>query len=219
MGFGVFYLSGPESIKEGETVPRRSIPTQEPTTPWKAHCNKWGSGCGGDICDRAFRIALGRGQLPCQICFVGEAPGTVEDVEGLPFVGPAGRRLDKIIASALPPEIRKAYCNLVGCLPVYEDGGKGEPEPADIKRCRPRLEEFIKIAAPKLIVCVGKLSETWMQPGYKDAPKIGKIPMVGIIHPAHILRATIAQQSFMNRKCQIAIATAWEKVVDSNGEQ
>ena len=65
---------------------------------WQLHCDTWRDGCGSEYCSAANKIVLGKGKLPCDVLFIGEAPGASEDVLGRPFVGPAGKVLDLIIS-------------------------------------------------------------------------------------------------------------------------
>lgn len=120
------------------------------------HCEVWQNGCGSDECELATNRVLYRGQIPCDVLFMGEAPGESEDSLGAPFLGPAGKLLDRIIAKALPEEVRRGFTNVVGCLPRLEDGAKDrKPKDAQVRRCSPRLIEAVSLAQPKLIVAVG----------------------------------------------------------------
>jgi DNA polymerase len=179
-------------------------------TPWQAHRKRWGGGCGSDQCDKATHVVLARGKVPCDVLFVGEAPGASEDVRGVPFDGPAGQLLDRIVAQSVPPELRVAFTNLVGCLPRGEDGRKaGEPEEDQITCCSDRLRDFVRVANPRLIVLVGKLAETWLEPGYKHTIKLPvDVPTVKITHPAAILRAVVVQQSLLFKRCVVTVAEA-----------
>jgi len=161
------------------------------------------------------KVVLGRGTTPAEVVFIGEAPGSSEDVIGLPFQGPAGHLLDSIIKRSLPPEVKYAITNLVGCLPLNENNQKDEPDPDQIKQCRPRLEEFVRIANPRLIVTVGSLADKWTQKGYKDSPKLPDVPIITITHPAAVIRSPQAAQGLMTKKCIVTIAQAWSKVNDS----
>lgn len=150
-------------------------------TPLQQHYQRWSKGCGSCHCENATKIVFCRGQLPCDVLFVGEAPGASEDVRGVPFDGPAGLLLDDIIREAtpmmcccglplngshdhnscgppIPDDVRWAFTNLVGCLP-HNESGKVEPDADQIKSCRPRLMEFVGIARPRLVVAVGAVAE------------------------------------------------------------
>lgn len=175
-------------------------------------------------------VVIMRGKMPCDVLFLGEAPGESEDAQGEPFVGPAGHLLDSIIDWAVPvrePEVRLAFTNLVGCYPVEreeeedKEGTKkkgkkakaGEPDDEAIEACMPRVEEFVnRIARPKFIVCVGKLAKDWLEPGIKgnhDVPR--EIPRVHVTHPSAMLRAPAEQKDMWVRQARIRIMKACEE--------
>lgn len=167
-------------------------------TPFQAHKEKWKNGCGNGICEGAVNVCLARGRVPCEVLFIGEAPGESEDVIGLPFVGPAGRispySLEAMIRKALESAERSwTWCmaNVVGCIP--RDGlAKAEaPTEDEAKQCRTRLIEFVRICNPKVIVLVGDVAKRFFP---KDKELGKKIPKVSIKHPAAILRGEPARK-------------------------
>lgn len=157
---------------------------------YKAHREQW------DVCEKcplhenAYRKVHYRGSLPCDILFIGEGPGTFEDYEGKPFVGPAGILLDQIIRDAhnhildTRPDlldIRLGFCNVVACLPVNEPNTPvREPMKAEVMACRPRLQDLRAMANPKGIVLVGKTANKYVP--------VDKTPRLFIVHPAAMLR-------------------------------
>lgn len=149
-------------------------------------------------------------RLPCDVLFVGEAPGVCENDLGLPFVGPAGNLMDQIILRALSEDITYALTNLVCCFPKEaKERGENEPERKEILACRPRLIEFANIARPKMTVCVGGLATAYV----KD---ICTGPRVDIVHPAYILaRLPQAQKTMAANKCSVQIRSAWIQEVMS----
>lgn len=181
-------------------------------TTWNEHVEKWRNGCGSCLCQRASKVVLARGQLPCDVCFVGEAPGAGEDAIGLPFVGPAGKLQDRIIVQAGMTHLRIAFCNLVGCIPLDEFGSKeGPPSNEAISQCQPRLEEFLSIASPKLVVAVGQLSTDYLEQGYTYSTKIPEgAKVVSIKHPAFILRSNVAQRGLLIQRSIITLQNAVE---------
>src|SRR5207244_4450732 len=136
---------------------------EELMSAWTDHVARWKDCTACPLCQQRDRIVLARGQVPCDVVFVGEAPGASEDVLGQPFVGPAGRLLDQIIERALPAGARFALTNLVACFP-REAKARGEnmPEVKEILACRPRLLEFIDLCRPKLVVRVGREAGDWV---------------------------------------------------------
>ena len=184
-------------------------------TPYQLHCETWANGCGADICKGARNVCIGRGSLPAAICFVGEAPGESEDSLGEPFSGPSGFLLDQIISEAVPTNLPYAITNLVGCIPremeqqpdgSYVFAGKAiEPDDVSIERCAPRLQEFIDLANPKLLVAVGKIAGDYLRVGYRHGVNHRKLPVVEIRHPAYILRQPFGHRSQMITRCVIQV--------------
>lgn len=184
-------------------------------TPFQQHVEKW-KGCQRcPLYATRTWVVFCRGKIPADVLFVGEAPGASEDALGKPFKGPAGSELDLIIANALDglDNVRTCFTNLIGCVPLHE-GKKEAPEDNEIQACLPKLAEFIKLAEPKLIVAVGKLAEDYLPSDgkrFKHQARLHRpIPVVGIIHPAAILRASPAHQGLLRRKAEVAIRTAVE---------
>lgn len=186
-------------------------------SPYRQHVLRWHKGCGADECSRATRICIARGQVPCQVLFVGEASGPSEDVIGQPFVGPAGQLLDEIIRQSLPEGTRYALTNLVCCIPRDEQGNKAmEPSDDQVRSCSGRLQDFVRVAQPELIVCVGKLAREWLDPMYKHGIRFDRnIPQVHITHPAGILRSNVAMQGLMFQRCVVTIQNAIEDLLGS----
>ena len=194
-----------------------------------SHVERWKNGCGSDQCDpKKKKVVLARGSLPCDVLFVGEAPGESENVLGVPFAGPAGRLLDQIIQASLGgvettyPDsthdtrpLRVAFTNVVCCIPRDPENPLEkwtEPEDEQIESCRDRLEEFIgKVAKPRLVVMVGKVAEHWLTQGYKHSIKIPETcKTVAITHPAAILRAPTVQRDFAVQRCVVTLSNAVE---------
>ena len=181
-------------------------------TRFQSHVERWKDCRACGLCERRTRVVIARGMVPCDVLFVGEGPGRSEDVLGKPFCAPAGHLLDKIIERALPAGVTFALANLVCCLPVDDDGDKmGEPPPESIEACAERLNEFVEICGPRLIVCVGELAKSWIFPSKKGQKGILKGydgAMAAITHPAAILRANVAQRSLLVQRCVVALANA-----------
>jgi uracil-DNA glycosylase len=98
---------------------------------------------------------------------------------------------------------RIGFTNIVACIPRLEGEEKIEPDADQITSCRPRLEEIIKIANPRLIFAVGSQSRDVLTQGYTHSTRIPKGCMVvHIVHPAWILRQTVAFQGLeIQRVC------------------
>lgn len=145
--------------------------------------------CDLSICRK--RVVTYRGSVPCDVLFIGEGPGDGEDVLGKPFVGEAGKFLDRMIKraieeSGISPKL--GFTNMVGCLPKDPETNEkiGQPTKQQIRACTPRLQEIIEIAQPKKIVAVGKVARENILPYVMDLAEGGHV--VSITHPAAILK-------------------------------
>lgn len=174
-------------------------------TPWEIHRDKWKSCTRCPLHSTRRNVVLARGAIPCQVLFIGESPGQSEDVLGQPFVGPAGHLLNYIVDMALPPEMTRAFTNLVACIPIGEEGTKtAEPDPKCIEACEPRLDEFIRTCNPDLIVHVGALASKW----HSQWRAAAGVPFVQVAHPAFILRLDIVQRPLAIKRSVITISDA-----------
>lgn len=172
--------------------------------------------------ERRTQVVFGRGHLPCDILFVGEAPGKSEDSLGEAFIGPAGRLLDSIVDDILSyfegRPIRVGFTNVIACIPRDETMTKADDPPDEsAEACQPRLDRHVKMAAPKLIVAVGRFSQDWLDQSWKGALKVD-CSVVGIVHPAAILRAPYAQQAVMRRSCVVAVRDAIRKYLTDEAD-
>lgn len=141
--------------------------TQTLVNQMTQHILQWGSctkcklGCDPELRERTFF----KGTLPCEVLFIGEAPGFSENTSGLPFDNPqaAGWVFDAIIDLLLAsnPEFTWACTNSVICLPIDDkDRSKTrEPNKEEIGSCQERLIDLVFIAKPKLIVAMGGVAE------------------------------------------------------------
>lgn len=183
--------------------PKEAIKIRSPKIKrqFNRHYDKW---CVCNACplhkNARFHV-IGSGRLPVDILFVGEAPGEVENSLGRPFIGPAGRILGyliKEIESKLRKPFTYAITNTVACLPFPSGEEIAQPSKSDIAACRPRLEEFIEMANPAVIICLGKVAKEAFG---KQPVTTGKrvVPVEHVWHPSYLLRCG-GQTSFEFRK-------------------
>ena len=131
----------------------------------------------------------GVGPASADVMFIGEAPGAREDEQGLPFVGPAGRFLDELLAGIGLSRAQVYIANVVKCRPP----GNRDPEPEEISACRDYLDRQIEIVNPKLIVTLGRFSMARWFPGETISRVHGKPRAAGgrtvipMYHPAAAL--------------------------------
>lgn len=182
-------------------------------TTWLKHVEDWKDCQRCPLAKQRGRICLARGTIPCDVLFIGEAPGMNEDAEGKPFWGPAGQLLNQIIDRALPSDVACAFTNLVACFPrEAKERGDNEPERDEILTCKPRLIEFANLAQPRMVVTVGGLADSYVSP-------ICTGPRVHIVHPAYILsQIPVAAKGPATKKCIVQIAHAWEDAVKLNAQ-
>jgi uracil-DNA glycosylase len=120
---------------------------------------KAASSCTGcDLYKQATQTVFGEGEGHAEIILVGEQPGDQEDRAGHPFVGPAGKILDKALAEAGITRQDVYVTNAVKHF-KWEPHGKRrkhkKPSAAEIAACRPWLEAEVKVLTPRVIVCLG----------------------------------------------------------------
>ena len=95
------------------------------------------------------KLVFGVGKAPSELMLIGEGPGEQEDLQGEPFVGPAGRLLDDMLEMIGLDRTRIYIANTVKCRPPMNR----DPAQEEMDACRPWLEEQIKLVRPKIIVC------------------------------------------------------------------
>lgn len=136
-------------------------------------------------------IVFGQGNPHAELVFVGEGPGADEDAQGLPFVGRAGRLLNKMIELAGMKREDVYICNIVKCRPP----NNRTPLPDEIATCSPFLLRQIKTIKPRLVCCLGapavrtllgvKTGITKIRGQFYDFHGTRALPT---FHPAYILR-------------------------------
>ena len=99
-------------------------------------------------------VVFGTGNSDACLMFIGEGPGAEEDRQGLPFVGPAGELLNKILLAISLQRDEVYIANIVKCRPP----GNRDPLPEEVSSCRPYLEAQIDLVQPKIIVLLGRVA-------------------------------------------------------------
>jgi uracil-DNA glycosylase len=162
--------------------------------------------CG--LCESRKQTVFGVGHAQADWMIVGEAPGEQEDLQGEPFVGPAGQLLDQMLRAvgqsrradsgegreddqAGDPAKRFFIANTLKCRPPRNRN----PEPDELARCEPFLKRQLALVQPKLILVMGRFAVKQL---LKSDEAIGKlrgrvhryegIPVVVTYHPAYLLR-------------------------------
>lgn len=134
------------------------------------------------------------------IMMIGEQPGDHEDKEGRPFVGPAGKLLDKCLEEA---EINRSKVYVTNTVKHFKWEPRGKlrihkkPNMKEIRACRPWLEAELETVQPKLIVCLGAIAaQSLLGSSFRITEEHGKLqeaegfpPILATFHPSAILRA------------------------------
>ncbi|MFZ3173936.1 MAG: uracil-DNA glycosylase [Thiobacillus sp.] len=135
---------------------------------------------------------LGTGDRNADWLIVGEAPGAEEDAQGEPFVGPAGKLLDAMLASIGLARGDNVY--LTNVLKSHPPGNR-DPEPNEVAACRPYLLAQIELIQPKLILALGRLAaQSLLDTDEVIGSLRGRVhsfqgvPLVATYHPAYLLR-------------------------------
>jgi uracil-DNA glycosylase family 4 len=144
-------------------------------------------------------LVFGLGNPRARLVFVGEGPGADEDEKGEPFVGDAGRMLNRII-TAMGIRREDVYiCNVVKCRPP----GNRNPEPDEIGACAPFLLRQLTSVRPEVIVAFGKFaSQTLLETKEPISKLRGRfrnfhgIPLMPTYHPSYLLRTGGNSDSF-----------------------
>ena len=111
-----------------------------------------------DLYRHATQAVMGAGPKSASIVFVGEQPGNEEDLKGVPFVGPADKLFDRVLAEAGIDRADVYVTNVVKHFKFEERGKRRihkKPNTAEISACQPWLEAEIAVIKPTIIVCLG----------------------------------------------------------------
>ena len=112
----------------------------------------------------------GEGSRNAEIMFIGEGPGFNEDRDGRPFVGPAGKLLDEMLASIDLKREDVYITNVIKCRPP----NNRDPLPGEIESCKPYLDKQIELIAPRIVVMLGRYSFVRFFPGESIGKARGK---------------------------------------------
>jgi uracil-DNA glycosylase len=149
------------------------------------------------LCKSRRNTVFGAGDQQADWLVVGEAPGENEDLQGEPFVGPAGQLLDNMLkAVGLQRDQPGVYiANALKCRPP----GNRNPEPGEMAQCAPYLHRQITLLQPKIILAMGRFAVQSLLQSVEPIGKLrgrvhaypmgtGSVPLVVTYHPAYLLR-------------------------------
>ncbi|HEY7067025.1 MAG TPA: UdgX family uracil-DNA binding protein [Chloroflexota bacterium] len=144
------------------------------------------------------QTVFGAGPADTRIVMIGEAPGEYEDREGVPFVGPAGRMLDRALAEIGLDRAQIYITNVVKHRPWVPAGNRKKnraPKTSEIKACRPWLHAELELIRPPIVVCLGapaakeilgkEFRLTQQRGQWYSTPTIPNV--LATLHPAYVL--------------------------------
>src|ERR671916_669077 len=143
------------------------------------------------------KVVFGAGNADADLMFVGEAPGMHEDLQGLPFVGRAGKLLDQLLEEVGLGRSDVFITNVLLCRPP----GNRDPQPDEIDTCKPYLHKKIDLIEPKVICTLGNFATKLLTRSQRGITGVHGRPQVHelggrtvrvfpIYHPAAALRST-----------------------------
>lgn len=143
------------------------------------------------LCQTRQNVVFGVGNRQADIMFVGEGPGEQEDIQGIPFVGPAGKLLDDMLSIIDLNRENTYIANIVKCRPPHNRDPLEEEQDA----CIGFLRNQVALIKPKIIVCLGRIAaKRLIDPEYRITKEHGHwiqkngIWMTAIYHPSALLR-------------------------------
>ncbi len=157
--------------------------------------------CG--LCKTRKNVVPGVGNEHAKLVLIGEAPGGDEDIQGIPFVGKAGKHLDKILAAADFKKEDLYICNILKCRPP----NNRDPNLSEMKVCTPFLQRQLALIKPKIIGCLGNISAHYViSPSIPGITRIrGQwfnsifgIPAFAMYHPSYLIRSESREKGSPN---------------------
>jgi len=186
----------PRQLSLGETA--------APLIPEKASLEKLceaAAGCTAcPLHETGTQTVFGEGSASAEVVFVGEQPGDQEDLQGKPFVGPAGKLFDKALEDA---EIDRSQVYVTNVVKHFKWQARGKrrihqkPNWSEIAACRPWLEAELEVIQPRVLVCLGATAaQALLGRDFRVSRQRGELvesalaeKVIATVHPSSILRA------------------------------
>ena len=146
-------------------------------------------GCG--LCETRTKLVFGVGNEKAEVLLIGEGPGEQEDLQGEPFVGPAGKLLDDMLKMIDLDRSKVYIANMVKCRPPQNR----DPLPEEQAACSTWLQRQIALIDPKIVVCLGRIAAMGLiSPDFRITRQHGQWfdldgrRWMAIYHPSALLR-------------------------------
>ena len=143
---------------------------------------------------------FGTGDVNAPLMFVGEAPGEQEDNVGIPFVGAAGKLLDRYLYAVDLPRDKVYIANILKCRPPHNR----DPEEGEQDACIGYLREQFRLIRPRAVVCLGRIAAMRLiRPDYRITREHGQwvqkggVWMTAVYHPSALLRDTSKREDML----------------------
>ena len=143
------------------------------------------------LAETRHNLVFGVGNVNAELMFIGEGPGEQEDLQGEPFVGPAGKLLDTMLEIIDLDRSRVYIANMIKCRPPKNR----DPQEAEKQACSEWLSRQIALIKPKIIVCLGRIAATGIiREDFRISKEHGQwfekdgVRCMAIYHPSALLR-------------------------------
>ena len=143
------------------------------------------------LCQGRNHVVFGVGSETAEVMLIGEGPGEQEDLQGIPFVGPAGKLLDDMLSIVDLDRTKVYIANIVKCRPPHNR----DPQEDEQDACVDFLRRQVALIQPKIIVCLGRIAaKRIIDPDYRITREHGNwicrngVWITAIYHPSALLR-------------------------------
>lgn len=200
-------------------MPKISQPT--PIT-WEQHKVNWKNCTNCPLHNWRHSIVLLRGSIPADVLFIGEAPGTSDDVLGKPFSGPIGKYLDQIAEEASEAtrqwigretaNFTFAYTHLTACVP--KDNFKWRnPTQEELEACYERFKEVLRLTQPFAVIELGKVVSKFLKnknlpelsSSYKNYPARSLLHAASIHDPLTIANSALEVRGILHQNAVVVV--------------
>lgn len=159
------------------------------------------------LCQTKHHTVFGVGSRDARLMFIGEAPGEQEDMTGIPFVGAAGKLLDKYLSAVGIARESVYIANILKCRPPHNR----DPLPEEQEACLDFLREQTRLVNPRILVCLGRIAAARLiKPDFKITRehgiwfRKGAFRMCAVYHPSALLRDPSKREDMLKDMTEIA---------------